>query len=78
MAPKLLKILKKGLVKFMEAIKTRKTKLSEKLAQAETISSSDEHWTIRLVFKGPVWSGFFAFFGRTGNRNRFLVALIVQ
>ena len=31
-----------------------------------------------LVFKGPVRSGFFAFFGRTGNRNRFLVALIVQ
>ena len=47
MAPKLLEILKKGLVKFTEAIKTHKTKLSEKLAQAETISSSDEHWTIR-------------------------------
>ena len=44
MAPKPLKILKKGLVKFTEAIKTRKTKLSEKLARAETISSSDEHW----------------------------------
>jgi len=44
MAPKPLKVLKKGLAKFMETIKTCKKELSAKLAQAETISSSDEHW----------------------------------
>jgi hypothetical protein len=44
MAPKLLEVLKKGLAKFTETIKTRKKELSAKLARAETISSSDEHW----------------------------------
>ena len=33
---------------------------------------------VLIVFKGPVWSGFFAFFGRTSNRNWFSVALIIQ
>jgi hypothetical protein len=44
MAPKPLEVLKKGLAKFTETIKTRKKELSAKLARAETISSSDEHW----------------------------------
>ena len=44
MPPKLLKVLKKGLAKFTETIKTHKKELSAKLARAETISSSDEHW----------------------------------
>ena len=44
MAPNLLETLKKGLSKFTELIKTRKKELSVKLARAETISSSDEHW----------------------------------
>ena len=44
MASKPLKILKKGLNKFTETVKTRKNELSAKLARAETISSSDEQW----------------------------------
>jgi hypothetical protein len=52
MAPKPLEVLKNGLVKFTEAIKTRKTKHNEKLAWAETISSSDEHWLDYLDNKG--------------------------
>ena len=44
MPPKLLEVLKKGLAKFTETIKTREKELSAKLARAETISSSDEHW----------------------------------
>jgi hypothetical protein len=44
MAPKPLKVLKKGLAKFTESIKAHKKELSTKLARAETISSSDEHW----------------------------------
>ena len=44
MAPKPLEVLKKGFAKFTETIKTRKKELSAKLARAETISSSDEHW----------------------------------
>jgi len=44
MASKLLKVLKKGLAKFTETIKTHKKELSAKLARAETISSLDEHW----------------------------------
>jgi hypothetical protein len=46
-APKLLnllEVLKKGLAKFTETIKTRKKELSAKLAWAETISSSDKNW----------------------------------
>jgi len=43
MPPKLLEVLKKGLAKFTETIKTRKKELSAKLARAETISSSNEH-----------------------------------
>jgi hypothetical protein len=44
MAPKSLEILKKGLARFKEKIKTRKKDLETKLAKAETISSLDEHW----------------------------------
>ena len=44
MAPKALEVLRKGLAKFTETIKTRKKELSAKLARTETISSSDEHW----------------------------------
>lgn len=44
MTPKPLEVLKKGLAKFTETIKTHKKELSAKLARAETISSSDEHW----------------------------------
>jgi len=44
MALKPLEVLKKGLTKFMETIKTQKKELSAKLARVETISSSDEHW----------------------------------
>jgi len=44
MPPKPLEVLKKGLAKFKESIKTCKKDLSTKLARAETISSSDEHW----------------------------------
>jgi len=44
MASKPLEILKKGLNKFTETVKTRKNELSAKLARAETISSSDEQW----------------------------------
>ena len=39
-----LEVLKKGLAKFTETIKTRKKELTAKLARAKTISSSDEHW----------------------------------
>jgi hypothetical protein len=41
MALKLLEVLKKGLAKFTETIKTRKKELGATLARAETISSSD-------------------------------------
>src|ERR1700678_3559558 len=44
MAPKALEVLRKGLAKFTETIKTHKKELSAKLARTETISSSDEHW----------------------------------
>ena len=44
MAPNPLEVLKKGLAKFKETIKTREKELTAKLARAETISSSDEHW----------------------------------
>jgi hypothetical protein len=44
MALKSLEVLKKGLAKFTETIKTRKKELSAMLARAETISSLDEHW----------------------------------
>jgi len=44
MAPKPLEVLRKGLARFQETIKTRKNELTAKLARAETISSSDEHW----------------------------------
>jgi hypothetical protein len=44
MAPKPLEVLKKGLARFKKTIKTRKNELNAKLARAETISSSDEHW----------------------------------
>ena len=44
MALKLLEVLKEGLANFTETIKTRKKELGAKLARAETISSSDEHW----------------------------------
>ncbi|KAF8236202.1 hypothetical protein L208DRAFT_1129503, partial [Tricholoma matsutake] len=44
MALKPLKVLKKGLAKFTDTIKTCKKELSARLARAETISSSDEHW----------------------------------
>ena len=36
--------LKKGLAEFSKKIKARKDKLTEKLANKEQISSSDEHW----------------------------------
>ena len=44
MALKLPKVLKKGLSKFTETIKTCKKELSARLARAETILSLDEHW----------------------------------
>jgi hypothetical protein len=44
MALQQFEVLKKGLAKLTETIKTRKKELSAKLARAETISSSDEHW----------------------------------
>jgi len=44
MAPKPLEVLRKGLARFQETIKTRKNELTAKLARAETISSSDKHW----------------------------------
>jgi len=44
MAPKPLEVLRKGLARFQETIKTHKNELTAKLARAETISSSDEHW----------------------------------
>jgi len=44
MASKPLEILKKGLNKFTETVKTCNNELSAKLARAETISSSDEQW----------------------------------
>ncbi|KAF8235815.1 hypothetical protein L208DRAFT_1254948 [Tricholoma matsutake] len=44
MALKSLEVLKKGLARFKETIKTHKKELSTKLARAETISSSDKHW----------------------------------
>jgi hypothetical protein len=47
MASKPLKVLKKGLAKFTDTIKTRKKELSAKLARAETISSSDKHWIMK-------------------------------
>src|SRR5882724_8250867 len=44
MAPKPLEVLRKGLARFQETITNRKNELTAKLARAETISSSDEHW----------------------------------
>jgi hypothetical protein len=44
MALKPLEVLKKGLAKFTETIKTCKKELSARLARAETIPSLDEHW----------------------------------
>jgi hypothetical protein len=44
MASKPLDILKKGLVKFKESLKTKKEQLETKLARKESISSSDERW----------------------------------
>ena len=44
MALKPLEVLKKGLAKITETIKTRKKELGAKLARAETILSSDERW----------------------------------
>jgi len=42
MAPKPLKVLRKGLARFQEMIKTHKNELTAKLVRAETISSLDE------------------------------------
>ena len=44
MAPKPLKVLKKGLAKFAETVKVHKKELSAKVARAESISSLDEQW----------------------------------
>jgi len=44
MAPKPLKVLRKGLAKFTATIEAHKKELSAKLDRMETISSSDEHW----------------------------------
>jgi hypothetical protein len=44
MAPKPLVVLRKGLARFKETIKTRKKELDARLARSETISSSDECW----------------------------------
>ncbi|KIJ90741.1 hypothetical protein K443DRAFT_116166 [Laccaria amethystina LaAM-08-1] len=44
MAPKPLNILKKGLEKFSNSIKTRKDVLTSKLSRRESISSADERW----------------------------------
>jgi hypothetical protein len=43
-APKPLKVLKKGLAKFTETVKVCKKELSVKLTRVETISSLDEQW----------------------------------
>jgi hypothetical protein len=39
-----LDVLKKGLSKVTQSLKVRKDELNAKLAQKESISSSDEHW----------------------------------
>ena len=44
MAAKPLNILKKGLARLIESVKTRKNELDTKLQRKEHISLSDEHW----------------------------------
>ena len=44
MAPKPLDILKKGLVKFSNSIKTLKDVLTLKLSHQDSLSSADEQW----------------------------------
>jgi hypothetical protein len=56
MAPKPLKVLKKGLAKFMKTIKVLKKELNAKLARAETISSLDGKQRSKLSLHLMIWS----------------------